>query len=64
MTWYLACSWLAFDDFDTTWSSNRSQEGLEDVNLNQILVPGGSGGAPNELYGPLMRALEGSFEQK
>ena len=43
---------------------NRSQEGLEDVDLSQILVPGGSGGAPNEVYGPLMRALEGSFEQK
>ena len=42
---------------------NRSQEGLEDVNLRQKLVPGGSGGAPNELQGPLMHALEGSLEQ-
>ena len=64
MTWYLTCSWLAFDDFGATWPSNRSQEGLEDVNLSQILVPGGSGGAPHELQAPLLHALEGSFEQK
>ena len=47
MTWYLTFSWLDVNDFGVAWSSNRSKEEIGDLNLIQILVPGGSGKHPN-----------------